>query len=456
MKWLARFFVLIPLLSSGWAHGGPLGEGSGAALDRLLEQVRSGRDTARQLNAQREAEFLEKRERQQALLSDAEAALAIERRLSETLEREFERNELQVGELEKRLSARLGNLGELVGVVRVVAGETKSDLEHSVISAQFTDRTDFLGRMAESRELPTTDQLGALWFSLLQEMTESGRVARFTALVVGADGRQAERDVVRVGSFNAFSDGRYLTYLPRSGRLVELSRQPAWAYLSLAAGLGAATSGVVPVGIDPTRGALMSLLVQTPTIWERVKQGGAIGYIIIVIAMLGAGFVAERGVYLFVMDRRIKVQLTADRALSDNPLGHVIAAYEQNRDLEPEALELKLDEAVLQGIPKLERGLSTIRTLATVAPLLGLLGTVTGMIETFQSITLFGTGDPKVMAGGISQALVTTVLGLVTAIPLVLMHTAVRARSNRLIHILEEQSAGIVASRAEGQRDRNG
>ncbi len=453
MKWLAPLFFLIPLLSGSWAHGGQLSEDSQADLDRLLEQVRSVRDAARQANERREAEFLEKREKQQALLSEAKAALAAEQRLSDALEREFERNELRVGELEKRLAARLGNLGELIGVVRVVAGETKSDLEQSLVTAQFTDRADFLSDLANSRELPTTAQLRALWFSLQQEMTESGRVARFKAAVVGADGRQSERNVVRVGPFNAFSEGRYLTYLPHSHQLAELSRQPAWAYLDLADGLGAATTGIVPVGIDPTRGVLMSLLVQTPTIWERVSQGGAIGYIIIVIAVLGAGFVAERGVYLFVMDRRMKAQLTADRALPNNPLGLVIAAYEENHDLEPETLELKLDEAVLQGIPDLERGLSTIRILAAVAPLLGLLGTVTGMIETFQSITLFGTGDPKVMAGGISQALVTTVLGLMTAIPLVLLHTALRARSNRLIHVLEEQSAGIVATRAEGQRD---
>jgi biopolymer transport protein ExbB len=84
-----------------------------------------------------------------------------------------------------------------------------------------------------------------------------------------------------------------------------------------------------------------------------------------------------------------------------------------------------------------------------VAPLMGLLGTVTGMIQTFQVITLYGAGDPKMMAGGISQALITTVLGLVVAIPMVLIHTLVGGQSRKIINIINSQSAGIVAQHSE-------
>ncbi|MEC8351463.1 MAG: MotA/TolQ/ExbB proton channel family protein, partial [Pseudomonadota bacterium] len=100
-------------------------------------------------------------------------------------------------------------------------------------------------------------------------------------------------------------------------------------------------------------------------------------------------------------------------------------------------------------MPKITRNLTLIKIISVVAPLLGLLGTVTGMINTFQAITLFGTGDPKLMAGGISQALVTTVLGLVVAIPTVFLYTLLNTRSKNMLLILQEQSAGIIAERSE-------
>jgi biopolymer transport protein ExbB len=137
---------------------------------------------------------------------------------------------------------------------------------------------------------------------------------------------------------------------------------------------------------------------------------------------------------------------------ADNPLGRVLRVYEENQSADVEKLGLKLDEAILKETPALERGIMLLKVLSVVAPLLGLLGTVTGMIKTFQAITLFGTGDPKLMAGGISEALVTTVLGLVTAIPLLLLHSVVSTRSKNLVQVLDEQSVGLVAERAEGHR----
>ena len=114
-----------------------------------------------------------------------------------------------------------------------------------------------------------------------------------------------------------------------------------------------------------------------------------------------------------------------------------------------EVLELKLGEAILKELPKFNSMLSFLKIISVVAPLLGLLGTVTGMIVTFQAITLYGAGDPKLMAGGISTALVTTVLGLVVAIPTVFLHTLVQSRAKRLTQILQEESAGMLSERAE-------
>ena len=122
---------------------------------------------------------------------------------------------------------------------------------------------------------------------------------------------------------------------------------------------------------------------------------------------------------------------------------------EQYPDADTETLELKLSESILREVPKLQSRLTIIKIISVVAPLIGLLGTVTGMINTFQAITLFGTGDPKLMAGGISQALVTTVLGLVVAIPMVFISTLLKTRSKGIINILQQQSAGIIANRSE-------
>ena len=181
-------------------------------------------------------------------------------------------------------------------------------------------------------------------------------------------------------------------------------------------------------------------------------QGRLVGYIIIALALIGMLVVLERAWRLSIIGRRIKSQLGNNTPNPDNPLGRVMAVYHNNRGIDTETLELKIDEAILKNIPGLQRGLGTIRILAIVAPMLGLLGTVTGLIETFQSITLFGTGDPRLMAGGISQALVTTVLGLGAAIPLILFHTGLSGKSKRLVGILEEQSAGIIAAHAEQAR----
>ena len=141
-----------------------------------------------------------------------------------------------------------------------------------------------------------------------------------------------------------------------------------------------------------------------------------------------------------------------ERPDTTNPLGRVLNVYASNRSVDHETLELKLDEVILRESARLERFLWLVKTVSVVAPLLGLLGTVTGMIQTFQAITLFGAGDPKMMAGGISEALVTTMLGLMTAIPLVLLHATLANSTRRINDVLEEQGAGFVAMQSENTR----
>jgi biopolymer transport protein ExbB len=262
---------------------------------------------------------------------------------------------------------------------------------------------------------------------------------------------EEQRTVVRVGLFNVISDGKYLEYVPETRRLIELQRQPQSRYTSRAADLEAADSGMHPFGIDPTRGQLLGLLVQSPSLMERIAQGKTVGYVIISLGIIGLLIALWRLVALSARTAQCNRQAKNLENPGNNPLGRVIRAAHDNPGVDVEGLELKLGEAILKETPKFNAWLSTLKIISVVAPLLGLLGTVTGMIVTFQAITLYGAGDPKLMAGGISTALVTTVLGLVVAIPMVFLHTMVQSRAKRLTQILQEESAGMLSERAERQ-----
>ncbi|MDE0799314.1 MAG: MotA/TolQ/ExbB proton channel family protein [Rhodospirillaceae bacterium] len=441
------------LLASGLAVSAPvtLAQESAPAtsLQELLSRVSQGRTTDNKANDQRVREFTNAKANQQRLLDEAKAAVVREERLSEQLEATFQENEIRLAELEAVLEERLGAFGELFGVVRQVAGDTRGQLGQSLISSQMPDREKAIDKLAQSTELPQLAQLEQLWYTLLEEATAQGQVVRYQAPVVSVDGKEAIADVVRIGPFSALSDGKFVDYLSETGRLTELARQPGSVFVSAGEDTFEATSGVVTAAVDPSRGALLGLLVQTPSLQERIDQGGLVGYVIITLLVLGIALALVRIVSLSLTGAKVSAQKKSSSANTDNPLGRIMQAYEQNRGMSVENLQLKLDDAILKELPSLERGLSTIKVLAAISPMMGLLGTVTGMIETFQAITLFGTGDPKMMAGGISQALITTVLGLVAAIPLILMHSIASGRSKAVIEVLEEQSAGIIASHAE-------
>ena len=443
------------LLASGLAVSAPvtLAQESAPAtsLQELLSRVSQGRTTDNKANDQRVREFTNAKANQQRLLDEAKAAVVREERLSEQLEATFQENEIRLAELEAVLEERLGAFGELFGVVRQVAGDTRGQLGQSLISSQMPDREKAIDKLAQSTELPQLAQLEQLWYTLLEEATAQGQVVRYQAPVVSVDGKEAIADVVRIGPFSALSDGKFVDYLSETGRLTELARQPGSAFVSAGKDTFEATpdDDFVIAAVDPSRGALLGLLVQTPSLQERIDQGGLVGYVIITLLVLGIALALVRIVSLSLTGAKVSAQKKSSSANTDNPLGRIMQAYEQNRGMSVENLQLKLDDAILKELPSLERGLSTIKVLAAISPMMGLLGTVTGMIETFQAITLFGTGDPKMMAGGISQALITTVLGLVAAIPLILLHSIASGRSKAVIEVLEEQSAGIIASHAE-------
>ena len=418
-------------------------------LEQLLEITENDRQASGVINDQREQTFLATRDRQKFLLEQAVARLDQEEKRSVRLQKQFEENEKTLEDIQETLRIRIGNFGELFGVVRQVAGETIAIVKNSIVSLQFPNREKNLTGLAEARGIPSIEQMHDLRVELLREMSQSGQVQRFQKQVVLPGGSIVDAEIVRVGVFNAITENFFLQFVPDTQSLQVLARQPARRYQSMAEDLFALDTGYTTMAVDPSRGQILSLLIQAPGLAERINQGGLVGYFIIFIGLLGLALSLWRLLVLRQDGQAINQQLTTDIASQDNALGRILSVHNEHDAMDTESLELKIDEAILKEVPKLEKYHSIIKVFAAVAPLLGLLGTVVGMIVTFQALTLFGTGDPKLMAGGISQALVTTMLGLIVAIPLVFLHSVLTSWSGTLIEVLEEQSAGLIARHAE-------
>ena len=424
-----------------------------ANLDQLLKQLEQGKVAQSAQNKAREAEFKAKVNQQQRMLNDISAQRDSALKLSAQLEQNFEQNEITLANKGDALDKRLGELKELFGVLQQVSGDTRSKFQTSVISAQIPGRGEFLDQFAQSMgsssKLASIEEIERLWFELQREMTQSGKVVKFNRDVVMANGESKPAEVIRVGGFNLIANGQYLEYIDETGTVAELIRQPSTRYLNSVDALINSQGETTAFAVDPTGGSILSLLVQAPDTRERIDQGGPVGYIILGIGLVGLLIALERLISLMIIGRKVNRQLASDTASDDNPLGRVMQVKDKHPDLDTETLELKLSESILRELPKLSSKLGLIKIISVVAPLIGLLGTVTGMITTFQAITLFGTGDPKLMAGGISQALVTTVLGLVVAIPMVFIFAYLNGRSKNIINILQQESTGIIAERSE-------
>ncbi|NCF50642.1 energy transducer TonB [Gammaproteobacteria bacterium] len=452
MKRLTTIAIAAGLLSLGVNTANA--QEDAVSMSELLRLIEQGQSRDSQEARQREAQFAQQRNQQEQLLNRARGERSRQENESARLEQLFEDNQANIVAARAALDERLGALKELFGVLQTVSGDTQARFNSSLTNIHYPDREQFLvelgSKMAGANTLASIEDIERLWFELQRELTESGKIVRFNTEVTLADGEKTNTEVVRVGAFNLVFDGGYLTYDSSTGSISELQRQPDQSrYTNSASDMMDADAGLVDFGLDVTRGGILALLVESPTINDRIQQGGIVGYCIIGLGIIGLLIAIWRFIGLSTDSRKVTAQLKRDTASTDNPLGRVLAAYESNQGADTETVELKLSEAALREMPALTKGLLFIKVISVVAPLMGLLGTVTGMIKTFQVITLYGAGDPKMMAGGISQALMTTVLGLVVAIPMVLLHTIVSGQSRKVINILQSQSAGLVAQHSE-------
>ncbi|WP_338035082.1 MotA/TolQ/ExbB proton channel family protein [Halomonas urmiana] len=382
------------------------------ALRRAVEAARERRDAAAERRRALEAQRDDQQARHEALAA---------------------RQQAQGGEL----SAVKPVLERHVGELRDALGQSWLTLDGPELPAR-----------GDAESLPDLARIESLADALMAFTRETGRIERLTLPVASVDGRVVPREVLRLGDLAMIGDGRWLRRDSPDLPPAALAATPDAAGETLAAFARGESDRVT---LDPTGGELLKALSQRPDLLARFHQGGAVGYVVVALGGLGLLIALGQYGYLMLVSARLRRQLRDGASLrDDNPLGRVLAKVQTLRQgLVPEALEARLDEALLAELPRLERGQALVKLLAAVAPLLGLLGTVTGMIGTFQSITVFGTGDPQLMAGGISQALVTTVLGLITAVPLMLAHTALASRSRWLSGVIEGRASAELAEHLE-------
>ena len=455
---IRKVFVLLSLVL---ALPIPLAFGASAdTLDDLLAETQKARAAEAEENKKREAEFMSSRDRQKALFDEAQAKHNAAQARSDNLSKQFDANEVTLADLETKLKAREGNLGELFGVTRQVAGDTAAIMYNSLTSAQFRGRDEFFTKMAKSKVLPTIPEFEQLAFELLREITETGRVARWKTEIVSAGGEKETTDVVRIGGFIAMTGDRYLDYNPKLGTFSVFARQPASELREAAEELSEAKSGYTRAFVDPSRGVLLAIYTQRPNVLERIEKGESVGYVIILVGLIGLVCSVYQAGYLFVVQRRVSHQLQhLDTPIRDNPLGRVLATFRgdaESLEDDVEVVELRISEAVLKEVPKIERFQAFLRLAVAAGPLLGLVGTVIGMIITFQSITESGSSDPKLMAAGIGQAMIATVLGLGIAIPLLFINAGLATMSRSVVQVLDEQSNGLLAEHIERKAGMHG
>lgn len=430
---------------------------SGAkTLDDLLMQVKKADQKDAALNAEREARFAAARDQQASLLAEAKRAKEALEAESAALQRQFEVNDKEIADLMASRDASAGNLGELFGVMRQSAGDFASAARNSMLTVQFPERIAQLDRLAQTKTMPPIEDLQGFWFEMQREMTEGGKVARFDASVTQPSGERTQKNVLRVGPFVAISDGKFLSYETGADSFSVPPKQPPGHFLSLASNFESETTGTHPMIVDPSRGVLIGLYSQRPEVMERIHVGGWVAYLILLVGAIGAGLAVYQFFYLTAVSAKVNTQLkNLARLDAGNPVGRVLLAFKGDqmpKDEDAEVVELRISEAVLKELPAIQRVQPFVKLVVAAGPLLGLVGTVIGMIETFQSITESGSGDPKLMAAGIGKAMIATVLGLGIAIPLLFINSALASRSKRLVQILDQQSTGLLAETLEARK----
>lgn len=378
----------------------------------------------------------------------------------------LDRQRSDLAETEQALDGRLAEtdsmVREMVGAVRVNAKDLEGLLAQSPQSALRPPDLGFLRDIADQALFPGMADIRRMVDMLHDYIRSSGQVRRNRGTIVDRCGHETEAEVLVLGNFTTAyrtaEETGFLHYSPDSRKLFALSRLPARGMQKQIDGYLDGRSEAVPM--DISRGGALRQLTHQLRLWQQVPQGGPIVIPILLILVVGLIIVAERTYFLWrrrmdaeglmarldhlVREGRWDACRELCAAQVGKPVARVLAAGLKYGRMARAEMENALQEAILKEVPPMERLLSTLGMLAAIAPLLGLLGTVTGMIGTFHVITLHGTGDPRMMSGGISEALVTTMLGLAVAIPIMLAHTLLSRGVDNMVGNMEEKAVALI------------
>ncbi|MFH0783022.1 MAG: MotA/TolQ/ExbB proton channel family protein [Pseudomonadota bacterium] len=375
--------------------------------------------------------------------------------------------------LTEKLTATDSMIRELVGVLRSHAKDLQSLIVGSLQTALAADDTTLLEAIAGQSRFPGMSEIAKMNETLRRQLHDGGTVRLTKGSIVDRSGNTVEAEILVLGNFTAAyrlgEEIGFLSYSTTGRKLFALSRLPSSSETKeLRRYMEGKSEAVV---LDISRGAALSQMVHTPNLRQQVESGGPLVWPILAIFIIAVLLILERMVFLFLgrTDADGLTSRIAPMAATHNwqackeechrlvgkPIARVLTAGLDCCHLGREMMENSLQEAILKEIPPLERFLSTLGMLAAIAPLLGLLGTVTGMIDTFFVITQHGTGDPRLMSDGISVALVTTMLGLSVAIPIMLAHTLLSRTVDNRIAQMEEKAVALI-NIVERNLDANG
>jgi len=439
--------------------------GAQVSAEDILAKIRAEGANEQNIAREREARFRNEMEEQRKQTAKVQADKNVADARTKRLDGQYAENEKRIKELNELLKVNQGNLGELFGVTRQVAGDTLSMMSSSLITTQMDaalkpgqeTRVELMRRLSGAAKLPNISDLERMWIEMLNEMKASTETTRYnTAVLTGEGNETKDMEVVRAGPFMAYGEDKFLVYLSSKSKLTVLERQPVGGGLIANAKdllKNTSENGYVEAVVDPARGSLLSLYVERPNMFERIQHGEKVVYLTAAVGIIGFLLAIFQYVYLFGAKLSVAAQLKRKNTpMANNALGRMLLevtgkdGHAADKDI-PEVVELRISEAVLREIPKLERFQSFLRLAVAAGPLLGLIGTVIGMIITFESITASGTSDPKLMAEGIGQAMIATVMGLGVAIPLLFLNSGLVALSKTIIHVLEEESSGLMAKK---------
>jgi len=445
------------------APAAPAGSDINEAQRKADEDARKAREEA----ALKEAEILSEQGKLEAVIAELEGKKKAVDEVNAGLKQRYDENEKKIEQIQKRAEEIKNEADELAGSVRGIAQDLGVALSQSMVSGESPNRKKVLEPLITQMQFPSLENVQKMGDVLFDEISRNGKISVSTLSYVDDTGKETRGEVIRIGNFNALwrtgGNVGYLEYAPAKEAFSRFFAKMPSGFISEARRF--AENKSQGIYLDPSSGGAFRFISDMPDWWEELKSGGSLMWPICFIGVLGALLALERFLVLLRESRRteaLSAQVTpviqqgkwqeaqqlciANKAI----LAGVLNAGIDHRQEAPEIIESVLDETIQGKLKPLERNMSSLQIIAVVAPLLGLLGTVTGMIATFQMITIYGSGDPRMMSGGISEALVTTEYGLYIAIPVILAHGYFQGRANQIVNILEEKSMMLVNAVKKG------